>query len=142
MTIFRELYHDAVLRVSSEGPSQQWTSAYFSRWYASEEGGHWKKYESESQRLADMGITACWLPRKLTISIPCWDAIADLPAPTKGQSPQSTGYDIYDIWDLGEFDQKGSKGTRWGEKEDLLKAIKSASDKGIITYIDAVMNHK
>ena len=48
----------------------------------------------------------------------------------------------YDIWDLGEFDQKGGARTKWGTKEELLKAIKTASDKGIITYIDAVMNHK
>lgn len=43
---------------------------------------------------------------------------------------------------MGEFDQKGSVGTKWGTKEDLLKAIKAASEKGIITYIDAVLNHK
>ena len=48
----------------------------------------------------------------------------------------------YDIWDLGEFEQKGSRGTKWGTKEDLKKAIDTASDHGIITYIDAVMNHK
>jgi len=43
---------------------------------------------------------------------------------------------------LGEFDQKGNKGTKWGTKEDLKKAIDTASDNGIITYIDAVLNHK
>jgi alpha-amylase len=48
----------------------------------------------------------------------------------------------YDIWDLGEFDQKGSVGTKWGTKEDLVRAIKTAKEKGIISYIDAVMNHK
>jgi alpha-amylase len=48
----------------------------------------------------------------------------------------------YDIYDLGEFDQKGAKGTKWGTKEELIKAIEVASDNGIISYIDAVMNHK
>jgi len=48
----------------------------------------------------------------------------------------------YDIWDLGEFDQKGAVRTNWGTKEELLGAIKKAADLGIITYIDAVMNHK
>lgn len=57
-------------------------------------------------------------------------------------SSDGTGYDIYDLWDLGEFDQKGAKGTKWGNKEDLLAAIKKAKDAGIITYIDAVLNHK
>lgn len=63
-------------------------------------------------------------------------------APTKASNPNGTGYDIYDIWDLGEFDQKGAKGTKWGNKEELLAAIKKAKDAGIITYIDAVLNHK
>ena len=48
----------------------------------------------------------------------------------------------YDLWDLGEFEQKGSRGTKWGTKEELKKAIDTASDNGIITYIDAVLNHK
>lgn len=48
----------------------------------------------------------------------------------------------YDIWDLGEFDQKGGVRTNWGTKDELLSAIKAAKEKGIITYIDAVMNHK
>ena len=48
----------------------------------------------------------------------------------------------YDIWDLGEFEQKGSKRTKWGTKDELLQAIKVAKEHGIITYIDAVMNHK
>jgi alpha-amylase len=38
---------------------------------------HWKKYEEESERLANMGITAAWLP-----------------PPTKGSSPEGTGYDM------------------------------------------------
>jgi alpha-amylase len=48
----------------------------------------------------------------------------------------------YDIWDLGEFDQKGAQRTKWGTKDELLSAIKTATEKGIICYIDAVMNHK
>lgn len=50
--------------------------------------------------------------------------------------------DSYDLWDLGEFHQKGAKGTHWGNKEQLLAAIAAAKEKGIITYIDAVLNHK
>lgn len=33
------------------------------RWYAEGDGVHWKKYGNEAERLASMGITACWLPR-------------------------------------------------------------------------------
>ncbi|EIW72207.1 alpha-amylase [Tremella mesenterica] len=107
------------------GRPGNYTMMQFFEWYCEGDGVHWKKFESETDRLASIGITACWLP-----------------PPTKGSSPQGTGYDIYDIWDLGEFDQKGAVETKWGSKEDLLKAIKVAKDKGIITYIDAVMNHK
>ncbi|WVQ75657.1 hypothetical protein IAR50_005286 [Cryptococcus sp. DSM 104548] len=107
------------------GKPGNFTMMQYFEWYAPGGGVHWKKYEDETDRLASMGITACWIP-----------------PPTKGSSPEGTGYDIYDVWDLGEFDQKGSVGTKWGKKEDLLKAIKTASDKGIITYIDAVLNHK
>lgn len=109
----------------SRGKPGNYTMMQFFEWYAEGDGVHWKKYEKESERLADIGITACWLP-----------------PPTKGSSPDGTGYDIYDIWDLGEFDQKGATRTKWGTKEDLLKAIGAAKGKGIITYIDAVMNHK
>lgn len=36
---------------------------YF-EWYAEGGGVHWKKYEKDSERLANMGITACWIPRE------------------------------------------------------------------------------
>ncbi|WVF67353.1 hypothetical protein IAT40_002108 [Kwoniella sp. CBS 6097] len=107
------------------GKPGNYTMMQFFEWYAPGDGVHWKHFEEQTDRLADIGITACWLP-----------------PPTKGSSPEGTGYDIYDIWDLGEFDQKGGVPTKWGSKEDLLRAIKTASDKGIISYIDAVMNHK
>jgi glycosidase len=63
-------------------------------------------------------------------------------APTKAASPKSVGYDVYDLWDLGEFNQKGSKPTKYGTKDELKKMIKVARDNGIVTYIDAVLNHK
>jgi hypothetical protein len=49
--------------------------------YHTPQGGgvHWKKFESEAERLSSMGITAAWLP-----------------PPTKGSSTEGTGYDTYD----------------------------------------------
>lgn len=47
--------------------------------------------------------------------------------------------------DLGEFEQKNAKGetrTNWGTKEELVHAVKVAKENGVITYIDAVLNHK
>jgi alpha-amylase len=63
-------------------------------------------------------------------------------APTKAAGQDSVGYDIYDLWDLGEFDQKGGKPTKYGTKEELCRMIKTARDNGIVTYVDAVLNHK
>ncbi|KAG8889411.1 hypothetical protein FRB99_003992 [Tulasnella sp. 403] len=95
-------------------------------WYVDGDGKHLSKVKSELPRLDHMGITAMWLP-----------------PPTKASSTNSVGYDVYDIWDLGEFDQKGARGTKFGSKEELVDTIKTAKDKfGIITYIDAVLNHK
>lgn len=61
---------------------------------------------------------------------------------TLTRAPRSFANISYDLWDLGEFDQKGAKPTHWGSKEDLLAAIKEAKKHKIITYIDAVLNHK
>lgn len=46
------------------------------------------------------------------------------------------------MWDLGEFDQKGGKGTKWGEKEELVELCKKAKELGVGIYWDAVLNHK
>ena len=43
-------------------------------------------------------------------------------------------------WDLGEFDQKGTVGTRWGAKRELVNAVAVAKQRGIDVIIDAVLN--
>lgn len=43
-------------------------------------------------------------------------------------------------WDLGEFHQKGTVGTRWGTREELLHACNIAKQHGIDILIDAVLN--
>jgi alpha-amylase len=63
-------------------------------------------------------------------------------APTKAAGQDSVGYDIYDLYDLGEFDQKGGVRTNWGTKEELLALVNEARNHGVVTYIDAVLNHK
>ena len=65
-----------------------------------------------------------------------------IPPACKASSPSGNGYDIYDLYDLGEFDTKGSVGTKWGRKEELLRMSKKAHDIGIGIYFDAVLNHK
>jgi alpha-amylase len=43
-------------------------------------------------------------------------------------------------WDLGEFDQRGSVATRWGTKEELLRACDAARQSNMNVIIDAVLN--
>ena len=65
-----------------------------------------------------------------------------IPPGCKAGSPSGNGYDIYDLYDLGEFNQKGSVGTKWGTKQELLDMIDTAEEEGIGIYWDAVLNHK
>ncbi|KAI0671713.1 alpha amylase [Trametes maxima] len=85
----------------------------------------WKHFESEVPNLAQLGVTQVWLP-----------------PPNKAMRKQGQGYDAYDLWDLGEFYQKGTIATRWGTKEELVRAIETANAHGIDVLIDAVLNHK
>ncbi|TFK94098.1 glycoside hydrolase family 13 protein [Polyporus arcularius HHB13444] len=85
----------------------------------------WRHFEAEVPNLAAMGVTQVWLP-----------------PPNKAMRKQGQGYDAYDLWDLGEFYQKGTIATRWGTKEELVRAIAAANAHGIDVLIDAVLNHK
>ncbi|KAI0001425.1 alpha amylase [Russula compacta] len=85
----------------------------------------WQHFESEVPQLAELGVTQVWLP-----------------PPNKAGSIRGQGYDAYDLWDLGEFHQKGTTSTRWGSKDELLRAISVAKQHGVDVLIDAVLNHK
>ena len=96
----------------------------FFHWYYPQDGSLWNKLKNESKRLGELGITAVWLP----------------PA-TKGASGgYSVGYDVYDLYDLGEFDQKGTVRTKYGTKEELINAVKTAHAAGVQVYADIVVN--
>ena len=97
---------------------------YF-HWYSPNDGSLWNKLKEESQQLAELGVTAVWLP-------PAFKAAA---------GDNSVGYDVYDLYDLGEFDQKGTVRTKYGTKEEYLQAIKVANEAGIQVYADVVVNH-
>ena len=75
--------------------------------------------------LAALGVTSMWIP----------------PA-CKAARPEGNGYDIYDLYDLGEFEQKGTRATKWGSKEDLVRLAEVADRYGIGVLFDAVLNHK
>ena len=98
---------------------------YF-HWYVPEDGNLWNELAANAKELAEVGITSVWLP----------------PAYKGTGGGYDVGYGVYDLFDLGEFDQKGSIRTKYGTKEEYLKAIKTAQDAGIRVYADVVLNHK
>ena len=98
---------------------------YF-HWYTPNDGSLWQQLAEEAEALAEAGFTAVWLP-------PAYKGIG---------GGSDVGYGVYDLFDLGEFDQKGSVRTKYGTKEDYLKAIKAAQENGMQVYADIVLNHK
>jgi alpha-amylase len=98
---------------------------YF-HWYMPDDGSLWKQVADKAEELAKIGITALWLP----------------PAYKGTAGGMDVGYGVYDLFDLGEFDQKGSVRTKYGTKDEYVRAIQVAQKAGIRIYADAVFNHK
>ena len=97
---------------------------YF-EWYLPDDGQHWNRLAEDAPNLAAKGIRKVWMP------------------PTfKGTGSNDVGYGVYDLFDLGEFDQKGTVRTKYGLKEEYLRAIEALSQNGIEAIADVVLNHK
>lgn len=109
------------MRVYQNGTMMQ----YF-EWYLPDDSSLWKKLAAKAKTLSKAGITALWLP----------------PATKSAFGCQEAGYAVYDLYDLGEFDQKGSIPTKYGTKDEYIKAIKSCHQAGIQVYADIVLDHK
>ncbi|PWS31456.1 alpha-amylase [Pedobacter paludis] len=105
---------------------QNQTIIQYFHWYYNEEQKLWIKVASEAKHLKEIGITSVWLP----------------PAYKASAGGYSVGYDTYDLFDLGEFDQKGSVETKYGSKDQYIKAIDALHDQGIQVLADVVFNHK
>ncbi|MGK9174098.1 alpha-amylase [Yokenella regensburgei] len=95
-------------------------------WYYPDGGKLWPEILDRAPGLNDIGINMVWLP----------------PASKGASGGYSVGYDSYDLFDLGEFDQKGTIATKYGDKDQLLQAIKALHDNGIAVLMDVVVNHK
>lgn len=96
----------------------------FFHWY--HPGNLWNEFVEKAAFLKESGFTAIWFPP----AVKCNDGIS------------GRGYDVYDIYDLGEFDQKGGISTRYGTKEEYLKAVETAHQYGLQVYADIVLNHR
>ena len=98
---------------------------YF-EWYLKTNQDFWLKISNKAEDLADIGITAIWLP-------PAYKGIG---------GKDEVGYGAYDLYDLGEFDQKGTIKTKYGSKQEYLDCIMALKQAGIEVYADIVLNHK
>ena len=98
---------------------------YF-EWYMDCKQNLWNDITKEAEKLADLGITALWLP----------------PAYKGMGGKDEVGYAVYDVYDLGEFDQKGTIKTKYGSKDEYLNCIMVLKQAGIESYADIVLNHK
>ena len=98
---------------------------YF-EWYMDCKQNLWNDITKEAEKLADLGITALWLP----------------PAYKGMGGKDEIGYAVYDLYDLGEFDQKGTIKTKYGSKDEYLNCIMTLKQAGIESYADIVLNHK
>ena len=97
---------------------------YF-EWYLPDDGQHWNRLTEDAPNLAAKGIRKVWMPPAF-----------------KGTGSNYVGYGVYDLFDLGEFDQKGTVRTKYGLKEEYLRAIEALSQNGIEAIADVVLNHK
>ena len=97
---------------------------YF-EWYLPDDGQHWNRLAEDAPNLAAKGIRKVWMPPAF-----------------KGTGSNDVGYGVYDLFDLGEFDQKGTVRTKYGLKEESLRAIEALSQNGIEAIADVVLNHK
>ena len=93
---------------------------YF-EWYLPNDGQHWNRLAEDAPHLASKGIRKVWMPPAF-----------------KATGSNDVGYGVYDLFDLGEFDQKGTVRTKYGFKEDYLKAIQTLKANGIEPMADVV----
>lgn len=102
------------------------TMIQFFHWYTPGNSFLWDHAADQAKYLADLGITAAWLP----------------PAYKAAGGGNSTGYDVYDLFDLGEFDQKGSVPTKYGTRDQFVRACDTLRENGVGVIVDVVLNHR
>lgn len=101
------------------------TMMQYFEWYLPDNGLLWLRCQEQAKELKEAGINMVWLP----------------PAYKGAAGKKSVGYDVYDTYDLGEFDQKGTIATKYGTREEYLRAVQSLQAEGIEVLADVVLNH-
>lgn len=124
--LFKDDGRRAAMPTSDDNPAREnkvMIEAF--EWYSPADGQHWKRLKSILPSLQNVGVDKIWIP----------------PACKAGWQG-SNGYDVYDLYDLGEFDQKGSVGTKWGTKEELVELSRAVKAYGMGLLFDAVLSHR
>ncbi len=98
----------------------------FFEWYLPTNSLFWQEVAQKAPSLKHLGFTDVWLP----------------PAYKGAGGQEDVGYGVYDMYDLGEFDQKGSIPTKYGSKDEYLKAIQALHSLNILVHADVVFNHR
>ena len=87
---------------------------------------NWSTYLADlAPRLREMGIDAVWIP----------------PTVKNKNATGSVGYSPFDHYDLGDKFQGGSVRTRFGTKDEYLRAVAILHANGIEVIQDVVWNH-
>jgi alpha-amylase len=87
---------------------------------------NWSTYLADlAPRLREMGIDAVWIP----------------PTVKNKNATGSVGYSPFDHYDLGDKFQGGSTATRFGTKDQYLRAVAVLHANGIEVIQDLVWNH-
>lgn len=95
---------------------------YWNNHYASD----WATYLADlAPRLRDLGIEAIWIP----------------PAVKNKNATGSVGYAPFDHYDLGDKWQGGATATRFGNKDQYLRAVAVLHANGLEVIQDIVWNH-
>lgn len=98
---------------------------YF-EWFLLPECNLWNRLYDDAEKLKKLGVTAVWMP-------PAYKGIS---------GTYDVGYGVYDLYDLGEFYQKDTVKTKYGSKDEYLRAIWNLKKNNIQPYADIVLNHK
>ncbi len=98
----------------------------FFEWNLPNDGTLFELLARMAPELHERGFTAVWFPPAM-----------------KGHSGGfDVGYGVYDPYDLGEFDQKETVRTKYGTREEFLRAVAAVQANGMDAYLDVVMNHR
>lgn len=105
---------------------QNQTIMQYFEWYLPSDGTLWNRCAAQAEALQKAGVTHLWLP----------------PAYKGANGKTDVGYAVYDTYDLGEFDQKSSVRTKYGTRDEYLRAVQALQGHGIQVLADVVLNHR